>query len=233
MRPHVQDGVAVAGAQQGWTRSTASSDAADEQGHVARGDVVRAAADRRVDDVDAAGVGRRSLSAVRGLPVVWMTSTAPGASRQRDRSQADLLHLLVGEHADDDRVSALGDARPDRSPAARPSSLTARALLDGSTERARRRGLASTSRRTIGLPMRPAPTKPTSRHRGKSIDCKCGVGGVEHHAALGSRCACRAMLAACRTSFCSNAPAMGASWSRVPPKTGNAAERLAGRRSRR
>ena len=74
--------------------------------------------------------------------------------------QADLPDLLVGEHADDDGVGALGDARPDPSPAVRPIPLQL-ARFSGVRPSARTSWPASTSRRTIGAPMRPAPTKPT------------------------------------------------------------------------
>ena len=50
------------------------------------------------------------VSAVRGLPVVWMTSDSFGSHRgQQIAFQADLPHLVVGEHADDDNVGACSD----------------------------------------------------------------------------------------------------------------------------
>ena len=139
--------------------STASS-APRRTASPAGGDVVRPSADRRVDDVDAGGARAAMASAVRGLPVVCMTRTAPGGMADDQVAvQADLLDLFVGEHAEDDQVGAVADLGQ----IGRPHAHRVRAQRCASrrTSSARTSWPASTRRRTMGAPMRPAPTKPT------------------------------------------------------------------------
>ena len=85
-------------------------DATDEERDVPGRDVVRSAADRCVDHVDAECARAASASAVRGLPVVCTISTAPGGiASSRPAVQADLADLVVGEYTHRDDVGAVGD----------------------------------------------------------------------------------------------------------------------------
>ena len=174
---------------------------------------MRAAADRSVDHVDARAAGDR-LGGARASRGVDDEDRAGRHGGDEIAVQADLLHLLIGEHADDDGIGALGDGGQARSPRCAPNSLTARALLGGATERADLvAGFDEAAHHGRAHAARTDEADP--RHRGCSIDVQRGIGRVEHRT-LGAE-ALSAMLAAWRTSFCSSAPAIGASASRVPP----------------
>ena len=207
---------------------------ADEQRDRPRGDVVRAAADRGVDDVDVP-VTRAAIALVRSAGCRWCAgpAAAPGGIAASSAGvETHLLHLLVGEHADDDDVGAVGDVgRPATGCA--PSSLIAR-RFSSVLPSARTSWPASTRRRTMGAPMRPAPTNPTrvmasssSRKRSSARvihGLQARVGGV--NTAPSGADALAARFAAWRTSFCSRAPAIGASASKVPPKAAMLASAL-------
>ena len=104
-RADVQDRVAVGG-QHRPDPGDGIVGSAHEQRHLTRGDVVRPSADRRVDDADG---GRSRGDALRGHRASRRVddddrSGVHGA--QQVAVEAHLLHLLVGEHADDDHVCA-------------------------------------------------------------------------------------------------------------------------------
>ena len=147
----------------GRTRATASSAPPDEQRHPPGGDVVRTAADRRVDDTSTCDrLRRRSPRRCAGFRWCAVTSTAPGGiAATQIVVQADLPDLFVGEHAHDDDVGARRRRRPASADRAAHRIRATAARFSVVRPSARTSWPASTSRRTIGAPMRPAPTKPT------------------------------------------------------------------------
>ena len=109
--------------------------AADEQRDPASGDIVRAAADRGVDDVDVRCPRGNRL--VRCAGCRWCAVSAPhrpASGRQVTPSRQSLLDLLVGEDAQH-HASARRRCRGEVGDRWRPSSATAAPLVLGATER--------------------------------------------------------------------------------------------------
>jgi hypothetical protein len=98
-RTDVQDGIAVAAQH----RSQSCNDvigASDEQGDPAGRDVVRAAADRRIDDIDSVGTCGDGLDRFWARGRVHNQRRTRRHGRQQRAVQADLPHLFVGEYAE-------------------------------------------------------------------------------------------------------------------------------------
>src|SRR6476659_8968617 len=213
---HVKDGIAVAG-EHGTGALDGVIGAADKQRHLPGGDVVRTAADRRVDHVDAMrpGLGRDALGRARASRGVDDQYRPRPHRRQQNAFQAHLLNLLVGEHADDDNVGG----RPDVGQVGhrlRAEFAHCPPLLDRPAERADLvAGLDEAAHHGSAHAAR--PDEPDLTHRGYSIDFRAA--SAASNTAPSAADALAARLAAWRTSFCSSAPAIGASPSRVPPKT--------------
>ena len=104
--------VAVAG-QHGLDSLDGVIGSANKQRYVPCGDVVRAAADRRVNDTDflPSGLGGDCLRRARAAGGVYDQRDAGSHSRQQHALQADPLYLLVGEHADEDDVGVRAHIR--------------------------------------------------------------------------------------------------------------------------
>ncbi len=83
--------------------------APDEQGQLACGDIVWAAAHRRVQDVDAAGAFRDGFGGARAASGVDEQDRAGRHAREQVALEAHLLDLLVGEHADDHQFGTIAD----------------------------------------------------------------------------------------------------------------------------
>jgi hypothetical protein len=108
-RADVQDGVGVAG-QRGADLLESGRGAAGEQGEAGGRDVVRAAADRGVDNRDPER-GGASGDVLGGARAPGGVDHQDGALRHRVEQaagQAGLLDLLVGEDADQDGDRAFG-----------------------------------------------------------------------------------------------------------------------------
>ncbi|MDT5193566.1 MAG: hypothetical protein QOH20_320 [Mycobacterium sp.] len=163
---------------------------------------------------------------VFGLAVVCRTTTEPGRIAASSPSSTQVCLTCSSVKTQTTTTSASLAAPAISSTASAPSSVTA-SRLSSVRPSARTWWPASTRRRTIGAPIRPAPMNPTritplcssrsDHHRGWCINVSA-VSAMVNTEPSGAEAAA-ARLVACRTSFCSRPPAWGASPSRLPPKT--------------
>src|SRR4051812_25296645 len=177
---------------------------------------MRTAADGRIHHVDAMrrGFSSHTFGCPRAAGGVDDEHRFGPHRGQQNAFQADLLHLLVGEHANDDNVGVCTEVGQ-VGYRLRAEFTDGTPLFDRPAEGADVVACLDEASHH-GCAHAAGPDEPDLAHLGYSIDFRAA--SAASNTAPSGADALAARLAAWRTSFCSNPPAIGASPPNAPPK---------------